>query len=108
MTKKSEIHELDKQGNIIGRQSIQQDNLDKKTGYMSDLFVDEAHRKKGIGARLMQAAENMAKSLGLIKTKIEVDSENPAISMYLGRGYKEVGRKRAKNGKTYNGTSPLK
>lgn len=95
------VEERDSQGNIIGIQSFRVDKDDPKTAYLQDLYVEETHRNQGIGKRLMKAAENIAKSLGLIKSKIEVDSTNPAINMYLKRGYREVGRKKAKNGKTY-------
>jgi GNAT superfamily N-acetyltransferase len=55
------------------------------------LWVDEAHRGRGIGARLLAAAEDRARALGCHAAWL--DSSNPAaVDFYERRGYRAFGR----------------
>lgn len=95
------ILEYDGQGNVIGKQDIRVDKSDRSAAYLSGLFVDPEYRNQGIGSRLMAAAENLARQSGLQTAKFEVESSNPAISLYEKRGYRVVETKNSRSGTYY-------
>ncbi|MDA0744951.1 MAG: GNAT family N-acetyltransferase [bacterium] len=45
-------------------------NIEGKYGYISSMFTDEAHRRKGLARKLLQAALDHAKSVGLQTVKL--------------------------------------
>jgi ribosomal protein S18 acetylase RimI-like enzyme len=60
-----------------------------KFGRIVHIFVDEKHRRKGLGIMLMRAAEGELKAMGVKKVKLAVTKENePAVSLYKGMGFK--------------------
>lgn len=62
----------------------------KITDYVEviELFVQEANRGRGIGRRLMQAAEQYAAEVGLSHIKVSSSSANDAaLSAYKAMGY---------------------
>lgn len=64
-------------------------------GYVDDVAVFEAFRRKGVGRTLMQALEDRARALGLSFLSLEVRVSNaPAIALYASLGYEAVGRRR--------------
>lgn len=84
---------------------------DKKTiGYISVIFakfkklrgnaylalsVAPSHRNRGIGTRLMLAAEEFAKKHGIRRLELEVFGKNErAIKLFKRLGYEEEGRRR--------------
>jgi len=74
-------------------------------GYASiRLFVPDAElmrigvglgsRRQGVGARLLAAVEDAARSRGADRMLLEVaDDNDPALRLYRGAGYREVGRR---------------
>ncbi len=40
-------------------------NLDGKYGYVSNMFTEPSHRKKGLGGKLLQAVLDYAKEIGI-------------------------------------------
>ena len=52
-------------------------------------------RKQGFGATLLDKALEISRSAGVLRTFLEVrESNTPARSLYLSRGFKEIGRRR--------------
>lgn len=61
-------------------------------GKIASIAVLRRHRGRGVGALLLEACEGEFGSRHLRKYSLEVETENePAISLYLGRGYKPKG-----------------
>lgn len=57
------------------------------------IAVDPAFRGRALGARLLAAAEDTARSLGCTSMRLEVDPRNAeAVALYRSRGYAEVRR----------------
>lgn len=58
-------------------------------GLVEDLVVAEAHRRQGIGARLLQAMEGRARQLGMVRLQLLADKDNiPALDFYSRSGWK--------------------
>lgn len=58
------------------------------TGFIFDLFVDEAYRRKGYARQAMLALEDKARELGLTSLGLHVFAHNPgAFHLYQGLGY---------------------
>ncbi len=58
-------------------------------GRIEHIFVDEKYRNRGLGKKLMQAAEDHFKRHGAKKVKLTVTSDNEsAVSLYRGMGYR--------------------
>ncbi len=69
--------------------------------YIENVFVSQQHRRLGIGAALMQEAENICKRTGNLHMKWEVESDNEsAIAFYKKMGatiaFRGVGSCKAK------------
>jgi len=61
-------------------------------GKIASIAVLHGHRGKGVGTSLLEACEREFQSHQLRRYSLEVETENePAISMYLSRGYKPKG-----------------
>ena len=59
---------------------------------IEDLFVNPTVRSRGIGSRLLEAAENLARERGYAKIGLAVGVENPrAHALYESRGYRDAG-----------------
>jgi GNAT superfamily N-acetyltransferase len=57
------------------------------------LWVDPAHRRRGVAALLLSTAENWAQSVGARRTELFVaDSAGPALALYERSGYRPSGR----------------
>jgi len=68
---------------------VKQDDDGTKYGWVDDLFVSNAWRKKGIGESLMSRAFNKLKELNVRESRLEVWSSNKrAMSVYSKLGYK--------------------
>ena len=62
---------------------------------VQDVFVDEAHRRRGIAARLSEAAEQRVRARGLGRIALDVDVENAAArALYAKLGYQPHGEPR--------------
>jgi len=58
--------------------------------YVSTVFVDENHRRQGLGRRLMEAVEERATGLGA--TLVRLDTFDwQGVEFYRALGYEEVG-----------------
>mgnify|MGYP005850743343 CR=1 FL=1 len=59
---------------------------------IEDLLVSPEHRRRGIGTRLMDAAEESVRARGFHQVGLGVAVDNhPARTMYEGRGYVDAG-----------------
>ena len=57
-------------------------------GILEDLVVDEAHRRTGVGRRLLAAAEAWARARGATRLQLLADVENgPALDFYARTGW---------------------
>ena len=64
-------------------------------GYITNVAVSPAHRRKGVAARLLTELRIKAEKKGLSFVTLEVRASNePAIALYRGAGYVEVGVRR--------------
>lgn len=87
------LAELD--GAIVGRLSITRD-LHPSSSHVADLglMVAAAHRRRGIGTALLEAAEQWARQAGVSKLELHVFPHNePAIALYERLGYTREGHR---------------
>lgn len=64
-------------------------------GYMGNLAVIEAYRRKGVGKALMQKLLSQCEKLDLTFATLEVRASNtPAVSLYQSLGFIEAGRRK--------------
>jgi GNAT superfamily N-acetyltransferase len=62
----------------------------KRVWILNDLFVQEAHRKKGAAKLLMHAAENFARETGAVGIILSTQISNTAAqSLYESLGYRK-------------------
>ena len=70
------------------------------------LAVDPARRRAGLGGALLRAVEADCAARGVRKLHLEVRSNNPALRLYTGRGFTQVGERRGyyrgRDGKVYD------
>lgn len=72
-------------GSVIGTAMVGHDG---HRGWVYYLAVEEAHRQSGLGALMMDAAEDWVRRSGMPKIQLMVRSENAvARDFYLHRGY---------------------
>jgi RimJ/RimL family protein N-acetyltransferase len=94
-------------GELAGRLSLMRDPH-PASSHVADLgvMVAAAHRRLGIGTRLLDAAEGWAADAGISKLELHVFPHNePAIALYLKLGYVREGLRRAhyrRNDGTYS------
>jgi GNAT superfamily N-acetyltransferase len=63
----------------------------KRVWILNDLFVQEAHRKKGVAKLLMIAAENFARETGAVRIILSTQVSNIAAQwLYESLGYAEL------------------
>ena len=55
-----------------------------KHGFVETISVDEAHRGKGIGKQLLEAAEVWLRSRGVPEVTVRIDERNPASKALFG------------------------
>jgi ribosomal-protein-alanine N-acetyltransferase len=76
-------------GAILGRVTV---DASGRQADISGFVVVEARRRQGIGSLLMSAAETEARRRRCKRVRLTVAKDNdPAIALYLGRGYRRVG-----------------
>jgi GNAT superfamily N-acetyltransferase len=63
----------------------------KRVWILNDLFVQEAHRKRGVAKLLMGAAENFARETGAVRIILSTQVSNVAAqALYEALGYGEL------------------
>ena len=60
-----------------------------KGAWIDELFVESAHRGKGIGTQLLDLAETTSREHNAKFLHLEVSHGNPAIELYRRRGFQE-------------------
>ena len=66
---------------------------DESSAYIQTIEVAPAHRRRGIGAELLQLMENSAQAAGAPAISLHVDAQNSsAIRLYGANGYRNEGR----------------
>ena len=59
-----------------------------------NMAVSQAHRRSGIGSRLLESALEFSRTVGSARAYLEVRASNaPAISLYARHGFTECGRR---------------
>jgi len=84
LSKKREIYVAVQNNEVIGTAAIDRD-------YIGSVFVDSSNLKKGIGSRLMDYIESIARKRGY--KEVVLRSSPIAFGFYKKLGYKEVKRK---------------
>lgn len=79
----------DESGLAIGTAWLKADHAAAvPTGFVYDIFIEEAHRGQGKGTQAMLALEEKARELGLRTLALHVFAHNPrAIALYKRLGY---------------------
>ena len=90
------VAEMD-DGTLAGRLSVARDQH-PASGHVADLglIVSAAHRRRGIGRRLLETAVDWARESGIRKLELHVFPHNaPAIALYESFGFRQEGYRRA-------------
>lgn len=67
-----------------------------KMGHILNIVVDNRHRRRGVGTRLIKEIESRLGEKNAMKINLEVrESNTTARSFYQRQGYEEIGRVRA-------------
>jgi GNAT superfamily N-acetyltransferase len=67
-------------------------NLEGKYGFISSMFTEPNHRRKGLGKKLLQAAVDYARSQGI--THITLHASEKGKSLYQSLGFRETNEMR--------------
>ena len=82
------VAELD--GRLVGYHIVRRRWL-SRVGWLYSLAVDAAHRRRGIGRRLLADAERLARRAGRRGLQLEVRQDNAAaLALYERGGYRRV------------------
>ncbi len=80
-------------GFACGWKKEEKDDQVKPFFYLSDLFVDDSQRGKGVGSSLLNLVEQHAKEQGVETLELEALVKNGiACSFYEGKGFEEYQR----------------
>lgn len=71
--------------NVLSRFAFYQ--YDNDTIYLSSVFVEECNRKRGYGSKILKAAEEVAKTLGISKIRLKVERNTWIEEWYKKNGY---------------------
>lgn len=75
----------------VGTVSVRWDNdCDPPHPWLYGLHVDADHRGRGVGERLVHAAEDAARDRGASATSLDADRDDPVVGWYERRGYRRV------------------
>ena len=70
-------------------------------GFIREFYVNNQHRKQGVGTKLIQSAENNLKKMGAKNIYLTSSSEYYVEDFYYGKGYKNEQKTSPKNHNTY-------
>ena len=75
----------------LGEKEVEWENPDSRAIYIDRLGVDPGFAKRGFGSLMLSKAQELAKSCGAEYLRLfAVDSNIPAISLYLKSGFTQV------------------
>jgi ribosomal protein S18 acetylase RimI-like enzyme len=81
---------LEMDGDLVGAVIVSHDS---RKGWINRLAVEPAHRRRGYGARLIAAAEEMLRDQGLCVIAALVESDNlGSLALFREVGYVDAGR----------------
>lgn len=64
-------------------------------GWLEDLFVQEAHRRSGLGRDLVEAVKDRARERGCVRLELDVDTDNDAaLALYRSTGFSDESKGR--------------
>lgn len=63
------------------------DKIEKSCAYIYDLSVEEKHRRKGYGNKLLKEAENVARNLGADIVSLLAEKDKFTVDWYKRKGY---------------------
>lgn len=63
------------------------DKIEKSCAYIYDVSVEEKHRKKGYGNKLLEEAENVARNLGANVVSLLAEKDKFTVDWYKRKGY---------------------
>ena len=87
--KEDRIYVAEHENNVIAFLSVEV-HRDVDFIYLDDFSVAEKYRNKGIGTKLIRAAEKYAEEIGIAKIVFHVEKSNEdAYRLYLRLGYRE-------------------
>jgi len=67
--------------------------VSRRYGYLQSLMVDEAFRRRGIGTRLMEAAQRWAREKGAVEMRLEMwEFKAGPLEFYAQSGYRTLRR----------------
>lgn len=76
-------------GEEVGALWLKVEDDGRPVGFIYDIFLEEAHRGKGLGKASIRAVEELAKEKGLRALYLHVFAHNPvAVHLYQGAGFK--------------------
>jgi ribosomal-protein-alanine N-acetyltransferase len=64
-------------------------------GELEHVVVKAGARRMGVGRALCDAVIGWVREMGCERVRLEVRASNPAVRLYEGLGFREVGRRRA-------------
>jgi len=78
-------------GNLFGTREILGflvGEVRRHEGYIATIDVDPKHRRQGVAAKLLTAAEDKYRESGYSEVRLEVEQDNPAQTLYFKMGYR--------------------
>jgi len=67
--------------------------VSRRYGYLQSLMVDERFRRRGVGARLMETAQQWARERGVVEMRLEIwEFEAGPLRFYEACGYRTLRR----------------
>lgn len=73
-----------------GTCSVSIDKIEKSCAYIYDVSVEENHRKRGYGNKLLKEAENVARNLGANVVSLLAEKDKFTVDWYKRKGYKPL------------------